>query len=245
MKDELSETRTACEYQIELTKKNCSNVANVGFQKSIVESFKGPCYNKDVDVDSTWFLVGLSDAANDRKAGEFRNSVPEDYMPMSVGYDYLRVLAADETGLVEMIEQIHKNEDTERCLLNAIATRLEGKASERISAFNGEGGNCKGLFDEQLRVSVGVYAITVNSAVFFAQLVTHGPNPEIARLHKKRSVIVSEDSAGQRINDAEITHWFKHQLATTARVQDSATQMKHESIVNALRSPSVIKGHHS
>ena len=191
-----------CEQQIDLIKKNCLKIGNVTFQKSIVESLKGLFYNKDIDLDSTWYLVGFNDGVYDLRTSTFRDYVPEDYMSMTVGYNYSKVLEANDSELTKMIEQIHPDEESRNCYLSVIATSLEGKTLEKINVFNGDGRNGKGLLDELLRVTLGEYAITMNPAVLCAPLITQGPNPEMAKLHKKRLVIVSELPAGSRINNS-------------------------------------------
>lgn len=206
---ELSNKVNYCNSQISVIKKCCTLIGNVNFQKSVIVYLQGLYLNDKVQFDNVWYYLGFDDGLFDLKTGEFRAYKPEDYMTMSVGYNYSDVIAADTTTMLNLINQIHPDEESRQCWLSIVSTALEGRTLERFTIFNGKGRNGKGLLNEILLLALGKgqsdgYAATLNPAVLCSPIIKDGPNPEVAKLDKMRLVVTSEFPKGSMLNNAVV-----------------------------------------
>ena len=207
--NELIAKHNYCSSIIETVKKCSSKIGNVSFQKSVIFYLQGLYLNEKIQFDSVWYYLGFDDGLVDIKTGEFRKYKAEDYMTMSVGYNYSDVLAADTTTLLKLVSQVHPDEDSRQCWLSIVSTAVEGRTLERFTIFNGKGRNGKGLLNEILLLALGKgksdgYATTLNPAVLCSPIIKDGPNPEVAKLDKMRLVVTSEFPKGSMLNNAVV-----------------------------------------
>ena len=206
----LTTKKKYCENQVKTIKNLCvSKIGSVNFRKGLLEDFKGLYLDDKLQFNNIWYYLGFEDGVYNLKTKEFRDYKPEDYITLSVGYNYSDIMNADTTTLLELINQIHPNEESRKCWLSVVATSLEGRTLERFNVFNGRGRNGKGLLDEILLQTLGKqenggYAVTLSPAILCAPIVTDAPKPEIAKLNKMRLVISSEFPAGSMYNNSVI-----------------------------------------
>jgi phage/plasmid-associated DNA primase len=208
-RSDLEDKKCSCEVSINVIRKNCIKAVGTGsFVKSIINDYLNGLYKNDErEFDNTWNLYGFNDGVYDLKESSFRPYKSEDYITMTNGYDYEKVLQVsdeDYRTIENLIEQIHHDKDNRRCYESIIATSLEGKTLEKFIVFNGKGGNGKGLLNELLIATHGSYATTLNSSVLCIPLMSIGPNPDIASLNKKRFVVSSEAPSGSKFNNTVV-----------------------------------------
>ena len=86
-------------------------------------------------LDNNGYLIGFENGIYDLEKYEFRNGSPEDYVTMSVGYDYIEKYTKYKNNLFEFLEDIQPNEEERDYLLKYTATGLSGFNNEEISVF--------------------------------------------------------------------------------------------------------------
>ena len=109
--------------------------------------------------------------------------------------DYIEEYENATNHISETFQKIMPDRATLDYLLCILSTGLSGKAIEGVHIFNGNGRNGKGLTNEFMAVVLGEYCEYVSAIVFCEdpkKKSSNGPNPEIAKLDKKRYVIFKE-----------------------------------------------------
>ena len=103
-----------------------------------------------------------------------------------------------------ILKQILPFEDVRHLVLFILASGLSGRAIEKFFIFNGEGRNGKGVLDEFMMWCLGDYATFVSPMLLTEDRRfqrSGAPNPEKAKLHKKRFVVSSEPASISKIHN--------------------------------------------
>lgn len=95
-------------------------------------------------LDSMHHLIGFDNGIFDLKEMAFRDGVPDDYVSMSVGYDYVEEDTAIQQDLLKFLMSITPSKDVLEYLLYVLAYKLGGdKFLEQAWFFTGLGRNGK------------------------------------------------------------------------------------------------------
>lgn len=152
-------------------------------------------------LDSNGNLLGFNNGIYDLKHTTFREGYPEDYVSMSVGYDF----ALTKTGIDEVKEFIYSIlpcKDVQKYALYFMSTCLDGfNHQQKFLVFTGEGGNGKSLLVSLLEETLGEYASPLDVALITQKRQkSSAASPEIVCLMNKRLAILAEPNKEDTIN---------------------------------------------
>ena len=150
------------------------------------------------DFNSKPFLLGFDNGVFDLETNTFRDYQYDDYMTMSVNYDYAKPNYEDEEvlklreELITMIETIHPDPDIRQLYIQVLASGLDGRAYQKLFLFNGQGGNGKGLTGKLMKLILGDYYHQPTNAILSEDEKSNTPSPDIANLKNKRYLNFAE-----------------------------------------------------
>ena len=181
------------------------NLSNNHYKKCILNQlpaiFEDRKFNERLDKNPD--VLPFDNCLLDLKTRQFRQIKPEDYISTTTGYGYEKPPEEDIEEFRKNIVLIQPNKETRDNLMLLYCSGLIGINPQTFNIFLGSGGNGKGQLNEIMIkiVGDGYYGCYVKSAVFETKRKGDGPNPELAKLDKKRFVIMSELS-GKKINSS-------------------------------------------
>lgn len=147
------------------------------------------------NFDSKSFLLGFNNGVWDFIEGKFRDYKFDDYMTLSVGYDY-RELTEDEESkkykFKELFDSIQPNPEQRDYLLQILSSGLDGKAYQKMHFFNGLGGNGKGLIGSLMKCILGEYYHQPSNGVLKDSEKANVPSPDLYNLKNKRYINFKE-----------------------------------------------------
>jgi hypothetical protein len=151
--------------------------------------------NKDIfDLDP--YLIGFDNGVYDLKSGIFRAGNCNDFVSLSVGYDYAPVNNTDLAS--EYIARVFPIEDERNFMLTFLSTALSGINVRKFGIFTGQGQNSKSILIDIMNNMLGDYAYKCHVDVLLQQIKI-GACPELANIHKKRLVYFNEPSRHKTI----------------------------------------------
>jgi len=183
------------------------SLKSVKFQTDCVK-YSANYFNKpDLKFDNKPYCVGFNngvwDFSKDVKA--FRNYKPEDYMTMSVGYDWNEEDATnpEKNGILNnLLMQILGDVDTYNVFMGSLARCLIGINSQKFVILNGQGRNGKGVICDGLgSITFGDYAYNMSTSVI-TEARSGGANTNLALCDKKRFIYCKEPSGKKKIDNS-------------------------------------------
>ena len=199
---------------------------------NIVSVGKTLMANHQLEFDTREDLFGCENGVIDIANECFRPYKFDDYMTSSCGYEFTPNLiegfkVLDKDGniikqiagtdaeqerkqydtLADIYKKIHPDSELRNYFFNVISTGMSGRAIEKFFVFNGAGRNGKGFTNEFLEVVFGDYFVSVSPVIFTENQKnknSSGPNPEIAKLDKKRYVVAKEPAKDQPLHNSVI-----------------------------------------
>ena len=180
-----------------------------------------------LEFDDNPYLLGFNNGVLDTKERIFRPYRFDDYMTWSTGWDFtpstvgMRYLDAEgvehvvaEAGdlaekevLADLLTKIQPDPEVRKLVLLIFSTALVGLAIEKFFVFNGKGRNGKGFLHEFLKWVMGQYLEYVSPIILTENLKNKSSaqaNPEIAKISKKRYIIMTEPPKNQPIQNSVI-----------------------------------------
>ena len=158
-------------------------------------------------LDNNVYLLGFENGVYDIKNKCFREIKPEDYISMSVKYDYIDENSNDydksiEDNLLIFLEDIQPDIKQREYLLTYLSTCIIGiNLLQHFVVFLGEGRNGKGLTTSLLSATFGDYFSSFKSKLLTKPSTDANlADPMILDLKKKRICIGSEPEANEKIN---------------------------------------------
>jgi phage/plasmid-associated DNA primase len=183
-------------------KNQIDNLKTLNIKKDIIELYKE--YGiKDIEFDEKWWVLGFNNVVYDLKLKSFREYNKDDYVTITVGYDWKEPTNEEVETINNIINKIMPIEDERNLYKLLLSSTLEGRCLEKFIVFNGNGRNGKGLIDDMLLNALGNFAITANNSLLFEKNKT-GSNPEKANLHKKRLILFKESSEKNKFENSII-----------------------------------------
>ena len=147
-------------------------------------------------LDLNPYLVGMTNGVYDLKNGEFRPGLPEDYLSISTGNEYISYTWEDSIiqEVLTFVKQILPNERVRIYVLLLLASCLDGfVGGEKFHIWTGGGGNGKSKLTELFQMSFGDYATVVPvSLICNKRASSNAASPELARLKGKRYIQLNE-----------------------------------------------------
>ena len=133
--------------------------------------------------------------SNDNIADAFRQAEPNDYITMSVGYDFI-VPAKNDDNASDELDKFFKtsvpDEDGHQLLMEVLASALDGVAYEKFFMFNGGGGNGKSVIFNLMAEVLGEYCLTAKNAVLKDFAKANESSGDLLDLRAKRMILFEE-----------------------------------------------------
>lgn len=153
--------------------------------------------------DSDPSLIGFDNGVFDLKTYSFRPFSKNDFVTISVGYDYNINGNGFRQNIVDFFLSIIPDEYDRHFLLKTLASCLFGfNKEERLSCFTGRTRNGKGVLNDLIKYSFGEYYGTASSKFIQGESPdTCSPRPDLLFLQKKRIVIINEIDSNKSLNE--------------------------------------------
>ena len=158
----------------------------------------------DLKMDNNPYLIGFNNGIYDLDAGTFRQGKPEDYVSLSVNYDYIDYNGT-EPVFVELnnyFESLFKNVEIREYVLRSLASRLEGQSNNcQINIWTGPASNGKTVFTLLINKVFGEYYGTLEANVLTTKRSNaEAPSPALMSTKGKRIVVVQEPEENEELN---------------------------------------------
>ena len=177
---------------------NHSSLTNI--MNSCCFEFKNDKFENQLDLNS--YLIGFNNGVYDLNKMIFRPGFPEDYVSMSVGYDYVEYSGNEKEfeKINKYFEDLQQDVQIREYILRYLASRLKGENKEQFLIWTGKGNNGKSVFTVLLNKVFGDYYGTLEHTVITQK---RSPNasatPDLANTKGKRIVTVAEPDANDTI----------------------------------------------
>jgi P4 family phage/plasmid primase-like protien len=156
-------------------------------------------------LDSNNNLIGFDNGVYDLEIFEFREGKPDDYITMSVGYNYDNKHTEKYNELLTFLNDIQPNKEERDYMLTYLSIGLVGNLLELFTILTGCGRNGKSKLIELLKYTFGNYFGSVQSQLFTrSRPDANSPDPGLLSLSKKRVVIASEPEKNSKLNSGFI-----------------------------------------
>tara|TARA_R110001606_G_scaffold382702_1_gene544622 strand:+ start:33 stop:2486 length:2454 start_codon:yes stop_codon:yes gene_type:complete len=143
-------------------------------------------------------VIGFDNKKYNFKTEKFEEIVFDDYISFTSGYDYQEPTDEQYEKIKELFIKAFPDEERRKCYISIMYNSLIGGAKEKFCVANGTGGNCKGVLNELLKKTLGEYATDADTSIL-TDKQKPGANPELAKLDKKRLVILKEPNENDKI----------------------------------------------
>jgi len=153
-------------------------------------------------LDTNPYLLGFDDVVYDLNKHEPREYMPEDYVSLTVGYNYPEEVL-DEGELLVFLSQVLPIDTVRNYVCRMCSTLLEGlNTREKFYTWWGEGGNGKSKLIELLHVTLGDYACTLPIDILTCKTFNsgEGASPNLVACRGKRLVTSAEPEDGVKYN---------------------------------------------
>ena len=137
-------------------------------------------------------LLGFNNGVFDLNVMEFRKGQAQDYISMTVGYDYDYHDNVDiQNKLQFFMRSMQANERMYQYILDVSSYMIDGyKHLEYMWFLTGIGRNSKGVFTTLLTKTLGDYAYCPKVEIFMDEKASSssGPTSEVAKMKGKRCI---------------------------------------------------------
>jgi P4 family phage/plasmid primase-like protien len=135
---------------------------DVPFKKNILEACRSKFYIEKFEekLDDCPWLLGFNNGIYDLNNHCFRKGVPDDYVTLSTGYDYLEYTYdhPDVIAIEDFFGKIQTSNDMKVYLLTLIASYLDGRNKEQeFIIWTGNGSNGKSTVMDLIKYTFGDY----------------------------------------------------------------------------------------
>ena len=166
---------------------------------------KNPKRDFTKKLDSKNYLIGFNNGVYDLNNFEFREGESNDYITMSVGYDYNDTYTHKYNDLIKFLEDIQPNKEEREYMLTYLSIGLIGNQLELFTILTGCGRNGKSKLIELLKTTFGDYFGSVQSQMFTrSRPDANSPDPGLLSLMKKKIIIASEPEKNSKLNSGFI-----------------------------------------
>lgn len=194
------------------------SLTSAAFVRHVIELGEKYFLNTKIEFDMNQNLIGMPYNADgsgfyvyDIITGTYREAVFGDYISMKIRAPYqsiMNALSSDDTtksAIMELLTKIQPEQAERQLLLKIMASGLSGRPVEKFIIYNGGGRNGKGLLDEFMVRALGDYATYASVSIITEKTQqSAAANPELAKLDKKRYVIMKEPDKAIPINNSSM-----------------------------------------
>jgi len=205
-KKQSEKNKIDCTKKINNTIKLINSIKTSQFKNNILGEAEEIFWYDYIDFEKNFNmkteLIGFTNGVYDLENMEFRKGKKEDYITMTVGYDYVETPSKHYNNLIQFLEEIQPNKEERDYLLTFLSLPLFGEnTQELIHIFSGVGRNGKSKLADLLSITFGSYFETISASL----LTKEQPSANVARpdllvLKDKRLIIASEPEANQKLN---------------------------------------------
>ncbi len=197
------------------------SLTSAAFVRHVIEIGTQYFLNTEIEFDMNQNLIGMpykKDGSGfyvyDIETTQFREAVFGDYITKKIRASYEQIFhfrndydTNEEIGntINELLKKIQPDEAERNLLLTIMASGLSGRPVEKFIIYNGGGRNGKGLLDEFMVRALGDYATYASVSIITEKTQqSAAANPEIAKLDKKRYVVMKEPEKAIPINNSSM-----------------------------------------
>jgi P4 family phage/plasmid primase-like protien len=176
-----------------------------GFKKAVLEECSNLFIDKSFEerLDSNKDLIGFDNGIYDLKNGCFRDGIPEDYVTITVGYDWIEYEENHPyiNEIDEFFKSLMRENDMREYIMSLLASYLDGHTKQqKVIIWTGIGSNgksvCINFFQAAFGAYCGVLPITVLTR---KQGGSSGATPELADTWGKRFVVFQEPETDDKL----------------------------------------------
>jgi hypothetical protein len=210
--------KSVCELKSNFKKFRQQSLTSAAFVRHVIELGEKYFLNTQIEFDMNQNLIGMPynvDGSGfyvyDIINREYREAVFGDYISMKIRVPYQSIMNAssndDETksAIMDLLMKIQPEQAERQLLLKIMASGLSGRPVEKFIIYNGGGRNGKGLLDEFMVRALGDYATYASVSIITEKTQqSAAANPELAKLDKKRYVVMKEPEKAIPINNSSM-----------------------------------------
>jgi phage/plasmid-associated DNA primase len=169
-------------------------------QKNILDQYCINMPKTDVDMDTLRpYYFCFKNCAFDLRTNRKVETTRDDFITQNAGYDYEEPTKEQVDEVARLVESILPDPEKRRFYMSVLRTGMIGMAFENLIFATGEGGNGKGLLNDFFAEMMGRDYYYKGDKKTLTEPMKQGANPEVANIHKKRTVIFSEPEQGAKI----------------------------------------------
>jgi phage/plasmid-associated DNA primase len=195
------------------------------FVKNVVDTTQQYFGNDQIEFDDKWWLRGFNNCVLDLKTHQFREYKYDDYISMTVGYDWIEPSQEEVDFLMSIYRMIQPIPENLECLLRIFSTTLEGRVLLYFIILNGRGQNGKTLMTKLMLFALGNLGMTGNNSILTEPRKT-GANPELANIHQKTYVNFEEPRKDKKLQNANIRELTGGNNISARKCFSNETEMK-------------------
>lgn len=152
-------------------------------------------------LDTNQNLIGFENGIYDLLKNEFRNGLPEDFISMSTGYNYVSTYSNRYEELLKFLHDILPDEKEYEYFMLYLSHGLHGNVLELFTILTGVGRNGKSKILELIVLTFGDYLLPISSTMLTRPRPdANQPDPGLLNLAKRRIVIASEPEKNCKLN---------------------------------------------
>jgi P4 family phage/plasmid primase-like protien len=157
------------------------------------------------NLDSNNYLIGFKNGVYDLKTFCFRDGNPNDFISMTVDYDYQEKHTDKYDDLLKFLHDVQPNKEEYEYMMTYLSIGLIGNILELFTILTGCGRNGKSKLIELLKITFGDYFGSVESQLFTRPRPdANSPDPGLLSLARKKIVIASEPEKNEKLNSGFI-----------------------------------------
>jgi P4 family phage/plasmid primase-like protien len=182
---------------------------DTSFKENVVSEAKKLFYainpNFEKLLNTNLHLIGFDNGVYDLEKFEFRDGKPDDYVTLSVGYDYT-FKSKYLREVMSMLNNIITNKNILTYLLKALASCLTGFIkSQKVFLLIGDGSNGKSLLMSLVNATLGDYCSKVPvSLITQKRTAAEQASPQIHKVVNSRLALFSEPNKKDILNSGLI-----------------------------------------
>lgn len=163
-------------------------------------------YNFEAKLNQNRHIICFENGVYDLERMIFREGKPEDYMTISVGYNYKPESRSEK--LEEVITQILPEERVRNYVLKLFSNCLQGSSYSKFYCFNGENSNGKNVLLKLLQLTLGEYSkllpVTVVTGKRKSTESPESPDNNLYSIKNKRLIIYSRPKKNNILNMSKV-----------------------------------------
>ena len=176
-----------------------------------IEIFSDYCNNFTDILNTNKYLIGFNNGIYDFNKMQFREGKFDDYISMTVDYDYFDnssnlFIKEKENKLNQFLQDIQPDDNQRKYLLKILASCLVGENVDHIfTVLLGKGRNGKSKLNDLLTVTFGNYYSSFNVKLLTRpRSDANTPDPNILSMKNVRIIVGSEPEKNDELNTGYI-----------------------------------------